>query len=72
MQRYSKLITLPNLSCYGIWVPIPSPAIGYYILASCFLRILLVSYSELLENLGKTFKLAYAKTLKCIAWPAMG
>jgi hypothetical protein len=52
--------------------PIPSPAIGYYILAYFILRTLLVSYSELLENLGKAFKLTYAKILKCIAWTAMG
>jgi hypothetical protein len=51
---------------------IPSPAIGYCILASFILRIFLVSYSKLLGNLGKAFKLTYAKTLKCIAWPAMG
>jgi hypothetical protein len=30
-------------------VAIPSPAIGYYILAYFILRTLLVSYSELLE-----------------------
>jgi hypothetical protein len=32
----------------------------------------LVSYSGVLENLGKAFKLAYAKPLRCIAWPAKG
>jgi hypothetical protein len=31
-----------------------------------------VSYSELLENLSKAFKLTCAKTLRCIAWPAKG
>jgi hypothetical protein len=31
-----------------------------------------VSYSGVLENLGKAFKLTYAKPLRCIAWPAKG
>jgi hypothetical protein len=42
------------------------------ILASFILRIFLVSYSGALENLGKAFKLAYAKPLRCIEWPAKG
>jgi hypothetical protein len=33
------------------------------ILASFILRIFLVSYLEVLENLGKAFKLTYAKPL---------
>jgi len=37
------------------------------ILASFILRTFLVSYSGVLENLGKAFKLAYAKPLRCIA-----
>ena len=41
-------------------------------LASFILRTFLVSYSGVLENLGKAFKLAYAKPLRCIAWPAKG
>jgi hypothetical protein len=41
-------------------------------LASFILRTFLVSYSGVLENLGKAFKLAYAKLLRCIAWPAKG
>jgi hypothetical protein len=45
---------------------IPSPVIGYCILASFILRTILVSYSELLENLGEAFKPTYAKALKCI------
>jgi hypothetical protein len=50
----------------GTASPIPSPVIGYCILASFILRTILVSYSELLENLGKAFKPTYAKALKCI------
>ena len=42
------------------------------ILASFILRTFLVSYSGVLENLGKAFKLVYAKPLRCIAWPAKG
>jgi hypothetical protein len=42
------------------------------ILASFILRTFLVSYSGVLENLGKAFKLTYAKPLRCIAWPAKG
>jgi hypothetical protein len=42
------------------------------ILAFFILRTFLVSYSGVLENLGKAFKLTYAKTLRCIAWPAKG
>jgi hypothetical protein len=41
-------------------------------LAYFILRTLLVSYSELLENLGKAFKRTYAKIPKYIAWPAIG
>lgn len=37
------------------------------ILASFILRTFLVSYSRVLENLGKAFKLVYAKPLRCIA-----
>jgi hypothetical protein len=37
------------------------------ILASFILRTFLVSYSEVLENLGKAFKLVYAKPLRCLA-----
>ena len=41
-------------------------------LASFILRTFLVSYSGVLENPGKAFKLTYAKPLRCIAWPAKG
>jgi hypothetical protein len=43
---------------------------GYYILASFILRTLSMLYSELPQNLGKTFKLTYAKLLKCLVWLA--
>src|SRR5436305_766667 len=48
--------------------PIRSPATGVLhlstILASFILRTFLVSYSGVLENLGKAFKHAYAKPLR--------
>jgi hypothetical protein len=63
----------PDLICQpGPSPVIPSPATGYNVLASFILRILLVSYSELPQNLGKRFKLTYAKLLKCLVWLAMG
>jgi hypothetical protein len=51
---------------------IPSPATGYNVLTSFILRTLPVLYSELPQNLGKTFKLTYAKLLKCLVWLAKG
>lgn len=45
--------------------------IGYDILASFILRILLVPYPELPQNLGKGFKLTYAMLLKFLVRPAM-
>jgi hypothetical protein len=55
-----------------VGVLIPSPATGYNVLASFILRTLPVLYSELPQNLGKTFKLTYAKLLKCLVWLAKG
>jgi hypothetical protein len=66
------------LLIYIINVAIAYPFAGHrvvhlsIILASFILRIFLVSYSGVLENLGKVFKLTYAKPLRGIAWPAKG
>jgi hypothetical protein len=61
-------VTLPEVRYYLI----PSPATGYNVLTSFILRTLPVLYSELPQNLGKTFKLTYAKLLKCLVWLAKG
>jgi hypothetical protein len=55
-----------------ITASIPSPVTRHDILASLMLRTYQVSCSKLLENMGKTFKLTCAKSLKCQVRPAMG